>query len=116
MYKTRLFLIRVNFPNKNEYSKMNSGVLKNMSSVGNAMNEIQDFAVMTISISVIYFVGGAILEQVLATNLLPNTSAFYGTVASIESIWNSSLGMMVAAVVIILAGIILRQLRGGFGK
>lgn len=78
------------------------------------MNEIMDYATMVISVCVIYIVGSVILTQILGAGLINNTSSFYGTIAQVNSIWNSSTGMMVAAVIIVIATIVIRQLRGGF--
>lgn len=85
-----------------------------MGSVGSTMNEIMDYATMVISVCVIYIVGSVILTQILGAGLINNTSSFYGTIAQVNSIWNSSTGMMVAAVIIVIATIVIRQLRGGF--
>lgn len=85
------------------------GELKNMS--GGALNEIQDYAVAVISISILYIVGGVILDNIIATGLINNTSSFYGTIASVQSMWNSSLGIMGAVVIIAAAVIIMRQLK-----
>ena len=76
-----------------------------------ALGEIQDYAVAVISISILYILGGVILENIIACNLLKETSSFYGTVASIESMWSSSLGIIGAVVIIAAAVIIMRQLR-----
>lgn len=76
-----------------------------------ALGEIQDYAVAVISISILYIVGGVILENIIACNLLGETSSFYGTIASIESMWSSSLGIIGAVVIIAAAVIIMRQLR-----
>lgn len=81
-----------------------------MSSNG-ALGEIQDYAVAVISISVLYIVGGVILDNIINTGILTNTSPFYGTIASVESMWTSSLGIMAAVVIIAAAVIIMRQLR-----
>jgi|GEM_PF-3310120 hypothetical protein len=76
-----------------------------------ALGEIQDYAVAVISISILYIVGGVILDNIIATGLIDNTSNFYGTIANIESMWSSSLGIMGAVVIIAAAVIIMRQLR-----
>jgi len=76
-----------------------------------ALGEIQDYAVSVISISILYIVGGVILDNIIATGLIDNTSNFYGTIANIESMWSSSLGIMGAVVIIAAAVIIMRQLR-----
>ena len=81
-----------------------------MSSNG-ALGEIQDYAVAVISISILYIVGGVILENIIACGLLANNSSFYSTIASVESMWTSSLGIMGAVVIIAAAVIIMRQLR-----
>lgn len=85
------------------------GELKNMS--GGALGEIQDYAIAVISISILFVVGGLILDNIITTNLINENSTFYGTIASIESMWNSSLGIMGAVVIIAAAVIILRQLK-----
>jgi hypothetical protein len=76
-----------------------------------ALGEIQDYAVAVISIAIVFIVGGVILENILNVGLLSEGSAFYGTIASIESMWNSSLGIIGAVVIIAAAVIIMRQLR-----
>ena len=76
-----------------------------------ALGEIQDYAVAVISISILYIVGGVILENIIACNLLKETSSFFGTIAKIESMWSSSLGIIGAVVIIAAAVIIMRQLR-----
>ena len=76
-----------------------------------ALGEIQDYAIAVISISILYIVGGVILENIIACGLLKQTSSFYGTIASIESMWSSSLGIIGAVVIIAAAVIIMRQLR-----
>jgi hypothetical protein len=78
---------------------------------GGALNEIQDYAVAVISISILYIVGGVILDNIIACGLLEENSTFFGTIASIESMWSSSLGIMGAVVIIAAAVIIMRQLR-----
>jgi hypothetical protein len=78
---------------------------------GGALVEIQDYAISVISIAILYIVGGVILDNIIACGLLENTSSFYGTIASVESMWNSSLGIMGAIVIISAAVIIMRQLR-----
>lgn len=84
------------------------GELKNMSG---ALDEIQDYAIAVISISILYIVGGVILDNIIATGMLNETSTFYGTISSIEGMWNSSIGIMGAVVIIAAAVIIMRQLR-----
>lgn len=76
-----------------------------------ALGEIQDYAIAVISISILFVVGGLILDNIIATNLINETSNFYGTVSSIESMWNSTLGIMGAVVIIAAAVIIMRQLK-----
>lgn len=76
-----------------------------------ALDEIQDYAIAVISISILYIVGGVILDQIISTNLLANTSDFYGTIASVESMWTSSLGIIGAVVIIAAAVVIMRQLK-----
>lgn len=78
---------------------------------GGALGEIQDYAIAVISISILFVVGGLILDNIITTNLINENSTFYGTIASIESMWNSSLGIMGAVVIIAAAVIILRQLK-----
>lgn len=84
------------------------GELKNMSG---ALDEIQDYAIAVISISILYIVGGVILDNIIGTGMLNDTSTFYGTISSIEGMWNSSIGIMGAVVIIAAAVIIMRQLR-----
>ncbi|RXA21837.1 hypothetical protein EQO05_00955 [Methanosarcina sp. MSH10X1] len=78
---------------------------------GGALVEIQDYAVAVISVAILYIVGGVILDNIIGVGLLSNTSAFYGTIASVESMWNSSLGIISAVVIIAAAVIIMRQLK-----
>lgn len=78
---------------------------------GGALGEIQDYAIAVISISILFVVGGLILDNVISTGMLEETSSFYGTIASVESMWNSSLGIMGAVVIIAAAVIIMRQLK-----
>jgi hypothetical protein len=76
-----------------------------------ALDEIQDYVVAVISISILYIVGGVILENVISCGLLENTSSFYGTIASVESMWDSSLGIIGAVVIIAAAVVIMKQLK-----
>ena len=76
-----------------------------------ALGEVQDYAVAVVSLAIIYIIGGVILENIIGVGLLSNTSSFYSTIASVESMWNSSLGIMSAVVIISAAVIIMRQLR-----
>ena len=79
--------------------------------MASALDEIQDYAIAVISISILYIVGGVILDNIIATGMLEETSAFYSTISSIEGMWNSSIGIMGAVVIIAAAVIIMRQLR-----
>lgn len=79
--------------------------------MSSALDEVQDYAIAIISISILYVVGGVILDNIITTGLINETSNFYGTIASIESMWSSSLGIMCAVVIIAAAVIIMRQLK-----
>ena len=79
--------------------------------MASALDEIQDYAIAVISISILYIVGGVILDNIIATGLLEETSTFHSTITSVESMWNSSIGIMGAVVIIAAAVIIMRQLR-----
>lgn len=78
---------------------------------GGALDEIQDYVIAIVSISILYIVGGVILDNIIACGLLANTSSFYGTIASVESMWTSSLGIVGAVVIIAAAVVIMKQLK-----
>jgi hypothetical protein len=50
-----------------------------------ALDEIQDYAIAVISISILYVVGGVILENVLACNLLGESSSFLNPCGALRS-------------------------------